>query len=165
MSEPPPPQAFLPARLTPRLYFGFAHACLCTGLAVLALRAESLRGFYSHPRLIAVVHLITLGFITSSILGALYLVCPLALRMPLPERRADKVLAVSWMVGVTGVAAHFWMEGYSGMASAGAMALATPAWIGVRVLSGLRSAPVPLEARLPVGLSIVNLFVAGTMGV
>ena len=26
MAEPPPPQAFLPARLTPRLYFGFAHA-------------------------------------------------------------------------------------------------------------------------------------------
>ena len=104
MSEPPPPQAFLPARLTPRLYFGFAHACLFTALVVLALRAVPLGGFYYHPRLIAVVHLVTLGFITSSILGALYLVCPLAFRMPLPERRADQSWLVSWMVGVTGIA-------------------------------------------------------------
>jgi hypothetical protein len=165
MLNPPPPQAFLPARRAPLLYFGFAHASLFVGLAALFLRATELGGFYYHPRLIAVVHLVTLGFITSAILGALYLVCPLALRLPLPEGRADVAAAVSWTIGVSGVASHFWLDRYAGMAWSGALALATPLWVGGRVLAGLPRAPVPLESRLPIGLAIVNLYLAGGLGV
>lgn len=164
-SEKSGPEAFLPARRVPLLYFAFAHACLFAGLATLAVRSVALGGFYYHPRLIAVVHLVTLGFITSSILGALYLVCPLALRLPLPEGRADLAACVSWMVAVSGLASHFWLEAYSGMAWAGTMALMTPLLVGTRVLAGLRRAPVPLEVRLPVALAIVNLFLAGGLGV
>jgi hypothetical protein len=165
MADPPPAQAFLPARRAPLLYFGFAHACLVAALALLSFRAAALGGFYYHPRLIAVVHLVTLGFITSAVLGALYLVCPLALRLPLPEGRRDLAAGISWMVGVSGVASHFWLESYDGMAWSGAMALATPLWLGTRVLAGLRRAPAPLEARLPIGLAILNLFAAGALGV
>jgi hypothetical protein len=104
MAEPPPSQAFLPARRAPLLYFAFAHACLFAALALLSLRAAALGGFYYHPRLIAVVHLVTLGFITSAVLGALYLVCPLALRLPLPETRKDLAAGIAWMIGVSGVA-------------------------------------------------------------
>jgi hypothetical protein len=165
MSAAPPPQAFLPARRAPLLYFGFAHVCLLAAMATLALRAAELGGFYYHPRLIAVVHLVTLGFITSAILGALYLVCPLAFRLPLPEGRADLAAALSWMLGVSGIASHFWLESYNGMAWSGALALATPLWLGGRVLAGLRRAPVPLEARLPVALALLNLYLAGALGV
>ena len=164
MSEAAPAQAFLPARRTPFVYFAFAHACLFGSLALLAWRPVELGGFYYHPRLIAAVHLVTLGFLTSAVLGALYLVCPLAFRLPLPEGRLDLLAAVSWMVGVTGVASHFWMEEYQGMAWAGAMALLTPLWLGGRVLAGLRRAPVPIESRLPVALAIANLYLAGAMG-
>jgi hypothetical protein len=165
MPDRAPSQAFLPARRAPLLYFAFAHASLLAGLLVLAVQPSELGGFYYHSRLIAVVHLVTLGFITSSILGALYLVCPLALRLPLPERRRDLIMGLAWMVGVSGVASHFWIERYSGMAWSGAMALATPVWLGSRVLAGLPQAPVPLEARLPIGLAIFNLYVAGGLGV
>lgn len=164
MAEAPAPQAYLPARRTPLLYLGFAHASLLAGLVTLALHPTALGGFYYHPKLIAVVHLVTLGFITSAILGALYLVCPLALRVPLPEGRIDVAASLSWMVGVSGIASHFWLESYSGMAWAGALAMATPAFVGSRVLRGLRRAPVPLEARLPIALAILNLFLAGAFG-
>jgi len=149
----------------PLIYLGFAHACLAIALTVLALRPVELGGFYYHPRLIALVHLVTLGFITSSILGALYLVCPLAFRLPLPETRADLIVSVSWIVAVSGIASHFWLGRYMGMAWAGGMALLTPLWVGGRVLLGLRRAPVPIEARLPVALAILNLYVAGGLGI
>jgi hypothetical protein len=161
----PPPTAYLPARRVPLVYLGFAHACLAVALVVLALRPGELGGFYYHPRLVALVHLVTLGFITSAILGALYLVCPLAFRLPLPERRLDLVAAVSWVVAVSGIASHFWLERYPGMAWAGAMALLTPLWVGGRVLLGLRRAPVPLEARLPVALAMLNLYLTAGLGV
>lgn len=162
MAEPEP-KAFLPARHAPLVYLAFAHACLLAGLAVLAARPE-LGGFYYHPRLIAVVHLVTLGFLTSAILGALYIVCPLALRLPLPEGPMDTIAAVSWAVGVSGIASHFWLERYPGLAWAGGLALLTPVWVGGRVLAGLRRAPVPIESRLPVGLALLNLYAAGGLG-
>jgi hypothetical protein len=165
MASGPAPEQLLPARRAPLVYLGFAHACLFTALAVLALRPSELGGFYYHPRLIGVVHLVTLGFLTSAILGALYFVCPLAFRMPMPERRADLLAAFSWVVAVSGIAAHFWLESYTAMAEAGALALLTPMWVGGRLLAGLRRSPAPLEARLPMGLAIVNLYVAGGLGV
>jgi hypothetical protein len=165
VSDAPPPQAFLPARRAPLLYLGFAHVCLFAAMATLAVRAEDLGGFYYHPRLIAVVHLVTLGFVTSAILGALYLVCPLALRLPLPEGRLDFWASLSWMLGVSGVVSHFWLESYHGMAWSGGLALATPLWLGGRVLAGLRRAPIPLESRLPVALALVNLYLAAALGI
>jgi hypothetical protein len=165
MNEAPPASAFLPARRAPLVYLGFAHACLFAAMCALALRPGELGGFYYHPRLIAVVHLVTLGFVTSAILGALYLVCPLAFRLPLAEGRADLVASLGWLLGVSGVVSHFWLESYTGMAWSGALALATPLWLGGRVLVGLVRAPVPAEARLPVALAIVNLYLAGGLGV
>jgi hypothetical protein len=165
MPAEPTPRELLPARRVPLVYLGFAHGCLFVALAALALEPAELGGFYYHPRLIALVHLVTLGFITSAILGALYLVGPLALRLPLPEGRADLAAAVSWMVGVSGIASHFWLERYPGMAWSGAMALLTPLWVGGRVLAGLRHAPVPAASRLPVALAIMNLYLAGALGV
>ena len=165
MAVPAPPEAFLPARRTPLVYFAFAHACLFAALCLLAWRPAELGAFYYHPRLIAVVHLVTLGFLTSAILGALYLVCPLAFRLPLPEGRLDLAAAISWAIGVSGIASHFWLERYAGMAWSGAMALLTPAWVGARVLAGLRRSPAPIEARLPVALALLNLYLAGALGV
>jgi hypothetical protein len=69
------------------------------------------------------------------------------------------------MVGVSGIASHFWLERYPGMAWSGGMALLTPLFVGGRVLLGLRRAPAPLEARLPLGLAILNLYLAGGLGV
>jgi hypothetical protein len=79
----------LPARWPPWLYFGFAH-CLAAALAVAALDTRGVGGFFYHPRMLAVVHLMTSGWISSSILGPIYIVGPLAFRMPLPARPADR---------------------------------------------------------------------------
>lgn len=165
MSDAAPPRAFLPARRAPLLYFSFAHACLFTAFALLAAWPRELGGFFYHPRLIAVVHLVTLGWISSSILGALYLVCPLAFRMRLPESRADLVAFAAWAIGVSGTASHFWIERYQGLAWAGGLALAAYSWPALRVLRSLPRAPVPLEAKLPLGLGLANFFLAGAMGV
>ena len=61
---------FLPARWIPLLYLGFAHISLATAFAVIAADPSGVTGFYYHPRLVAVVHMVTLGWISSSILGA-----------------------------------------------------------------------------------------------
>lgn len=164
-SPPRSPAAFLPARWPPLLYLGFAHACLAAAFAVAAWRPAAIAGFYYHPRLIALVHLVTLGWVSSSILGALYLVGPLTFRITLPGSWRDVAAFVAWVIAVTGVAAHFWLETLAGVAWAGAMAVAAMMFVGIRVLRRLPGAPVPVEARLPVMLAIVNMMAAALLGV
>lgn len=162
---PPGPLAYLPARWPPLLYFGFAHVCLALALAVAAARPAAIAGFYYHPRLIALVHLVTLGWVSSSILGALYLVGPLTFRIVLPGSWRDFVAFAVWAVAVSGVAAHFWLDTLAGVAWAGLMALIAMIFVGGRVLRRLPSAPVPIEARLPVMCAVINVLLAALLGV
>ena len=163
--EPAGPLAYLPARWPPLLYFTFAHLCLALAFAVAAVRPSEIAGFYYHPRLIALVHLVTLGWVSSSILGALYLVGPLTFRIVLPGSWRDVLAFAVWVVAVSGVAAHFWLETLFGVSWAGLLAMTVMVFVGGRVLRRLQSAPVPIEARLPVMCALANLLLAALLGV
>lgn len=122
-------------------------------------------GFFYHPRMLAIVHLVTVGWITSSILGALYLVGPIALRMPLPARWPDYLAAGLVIVGLTGIVSHFWIVEYRGMSWSGGTVAAGVMLVAARVAGPLRRAPVPRAVKLHVALAFANFAAAATMGV
>lgn len=154
-----------PARDLPLLYFAFAHACLALAFAALAVRPDLPGGFFHHPRMIAVVHLVTLGWITSSILGAIYIVGPLALRLPLPSGPLDRAAFGSYALGVSGMVAHFWIGEYSGMAWSAALVAAAILHVAVRVWRGLPRSPVPRAVKVHVALAFVNVLAASLFGI
>lgn len=154
----------MPARWPPVLYFGFAHLCLAAAFAAAALAPRSLAGFFYSPRLLAVVHLVTLGWISSSILGAVYVIGPLAFRMAMPAGAGDYLAFAAFAVGVAGMSSHFWIDSPRGMAWGAAMAAPAMAYVAGRGLRGLRHAPVPFEARLPMGLAFLNIVAAAGLG-
>src|SRR5262249_49748498 len=149
----------------PLLYFGFAHVCFGVAMLELALQPQRVAGFFYHPRLLAVVHLVTLGWISASILGALYVIGPLAFRMPLPAAAADYVACGWFFGGVPGMVRHFWRGLPAGMAWAAGLVGCAMGYVALRVLAGLRRAPVPGEARLPVALALLNMLAAAGLGV
>ena len=155
----------MPARWIPLLYFAFAHLCLATAFAELAFETRGLAGFFYHPRMLAVVHLVTLGWISASILGAIYVVGPLAFRMPLPAGPADYVAFAGFAIGVVGMVSHFWMDLPGGMAWAAGLVACTMSYVAARALNRLLEAPVPFEARFPLALAFVNVMVAAGLGV
>lgn len=154
----------LPPRGVPIAYFAFAHACLGLAFAVVAADPWSVAGFFYHPRMLAVVHLITLGWITCAILGALYLVAPMALGIRLPTRRADVWACVMVAVGVAGMVGHFWIDEPSGLAWSGGLLLAGFAIPASRFLRALGSARLPLAARLPFVFAFFNFLLAASLG-
>src|SRR6188474_887049 len=79
----------LPARTVPLLYLGTAYVSLGLACVLSGLWPEAVAGFFYHSWMVALVHLVTLGWITFSILGAIYIVGPVALGMPMPARRGD----------------------------------------------------------------------------
>jgi hypothetical protein len=157
-NEPPP-------RLLPLLYFGLAHVALTLAFAVVAVNPAGVTGFFYHPRMLAVVHLVTIGWITASILGALYLVGPIALRMPLRARWFDYVAAALVAIGLVGIVSHFWIVEYKGMSWSGGTAAAGVLLVGARLIGPLRRAAVPTAVKLHVALAFGNMIGAGTMGI
>ena len=61
-----------PAQLAPLLYLGTAHVALAAACVFAGMSPQSVAGFFYHAWLIGLVHLVTLGWITFSILGAIY---------------------------------------------------------------------------------------------
>ena len=154
----------VPDRRLPVRYFVFGHLCLLTAFVALAVVPRSLAGFFYHPKMLAVVHLVTLGWITSSILGALYMILPMALRSPLPARRTDRWALWCFIIGVLGVVSHFWIDESNGMVWSAAMVLLALAAVGWRVLGRLAAGKAPVEHRVPFYLAFGNIVLAGLLG-
>lgn len=150
--------------LLPVLYFGLAYLSLAVAFGEVALQPEKIAGFFYHPRMIAVVHLVTLGWISGSILGALHLVGPMALRTPMPAERIDYWAFVAFFLGSSGVVGHFWIEEFSGVAWSGLLLTLVFLHVGRKILGPLRRAPVPPEVKLHFFLAFSNVGLAAVAG-
>ena len=107
-----------------RLYVSVAFLSLALAFAAVGVAPRAAGGFFYHARLLGIVHLVTLGWITSVILACLYVVVPARLHVEWAVRRGDYGAFVSILVGLIGMVAHFWIEEYGGMAWSGLMVLA-----------------------------------------
>jgi hypothetical protein len=153
-----------PPRWLPLLYFGFAHLCLAAAFATVALDPRGVAGFFYHPRMVAVVHLVTLGWITSSILGAVYMIGPMALRMPMPARAADYWAFGLFALGVSGMVIHFWIAEPWGMAWSAGMVTLALLRVALRVLRALPAAPIQRAVKLHFAFGFLNLLGAAAAG-
>ena len=91
--------------------------------------------------MVAIVHLITIGWIAMSILGMVYVVVPMMLGLRVSgARRADYAAYALAVIGLIGMVAHFWLAEFSGMAWSAATAAAGIAYVVVRLAWHLRSA-------------------------
>ncbi len=159
--------------LLPVLYFGLAHLSLAVAFGEVAFEPQKVTGFFYHPRMIAVVHLVTLGWISGSILGALHLVGPMALRAPMPARKIDYWAFVAYFLASSGVIAHFWIEELSGVAWSGLLLTLVFFHVGRKFLTALKGRPsrqgranatVPPEVKLHFVLAFANVGLAAIAG-
>jgi hypothetical protein len=105
----------------PLAYLGAAAtAFVLAALSLPALGAE-LTGHYYHPRLLALVHVVALGWITLAILGASYQLIPVAIERPLWSERLARWQLAALVAGIAGMVGHFWTGGWTGLAWAAAL--------------------------------------------
>jgi hypothetical protein len=161
----PTPSTHLPPRLLPVLYFGAAHVALLFAFGAVALDPRGVSGFFYHARMLGIVHLVTLGWITASILGSLYVVGPIALRMWIPATWLDYTAFALVLVGIVGMVAHFWLQQYSGMAWSAITVGAGIVAVGVHVAGRLRHASLPRAVSTHIMLAFLNVVGAATLGV
>jgi hypothetical protein len=80
-----------------------------------ARHREFLEYFYS-SEFLALTHLITLGFITSLMMGVLLRLVPMSLGVWARSARLARVQFVFFFVGTAGMVFHFWIGEWSGLA-------------------------------------------------
>ena len=157
-------QEKLPPLKLPLFYEAFALLCFGAALCGIFAFAEDFTGFYYHPRILALTHLVTLGWISGSIIGTLYIIAPMALHSHLSSRTVDVVAYLFFVIGVLGMVSHFWMDRPTGMAwSAGCVYVAI-LFIAVKVIRATRVSKLPSFVKFHVRLAFFNLFCAGTWG-
>jgi len=151
---------------SPMLPLGFlATAAVAFGFAGLALPwvAADLTGHYYHPRILALAHTLTLGWITLTILGASYQLVPVVLeRSVWSERLGSWALALTGL-GVVGVVGHMAISSWSGLVwGAGLLAAGVTAHVIniARTLRGLErwSFTAIMLAMGFLGLVLTTLF-------
>jgi hypothetical protein len=157
--------ALVPSSAIPIAYFAFAHLCFAAGLAALAANPGLAGVSFYHPKMIALVHLLTLGWISGSILGSFYVVAPLALAVPMPAGWRDWTAFAAFVAGTIGMVAHFWLGTYDGMAWSAGLVLAAIAHLGWRAARGLPASPAAWPVGLHVRLAFINILAAGVFGI
>jgi hypothetical protein len=160
-----PSRTQLPPRLRPVLYFSVARIAFALACLAVALDPRGVSGLFYHSRMPAIVHLVTLGWITTSILGALSIVGPIALRMWIPAAWLDYTAFAFVLVGVVGMVAHLWLQEYGGMAWSAIVVGSGLIAVGVHVATCLRRASLPRAISTHIVLAFLNILGAATLGV
>jgi len=162
VSLPPRPASSLSPLVPLGYLIGAAAAFLVASLSVAWLGPE-LAGHYYHPRLLALTHTVTLGWVTLAIMGAGYQLIPIVLERPIWSERLARWQLAILAVAVTGMVAHFYLGTWPGLAvAAGLLAIGIALHLGNVGMSLRGFTRWTFTARLVVlaygGLALTTLF-------
>ena len=155
----------IPSRTLVALYLATAHLSLALAFALTAWNPYAVAGFFYHSRMVAIVHLVTIGWIAMSILGMVYVVVPMTFGVAFPARKGDYAAYALTVIGLIGMVAHFWLAEFRGMSWSAATAAAGIAYVVLRLVAAVRAAKVPGGVQLHVYFASLNMLGAMTMGV
>jgi hypothetical protein len=159
-----PGAAHAPSPLLPLTYLLTAAAAFLLAALAVPWLAADLAGHYYHPRVLALTHTVTLGWITLTIMGASYQLIPVVLERPVWSERLARWQYGAFVTGAIGVVGHFVIAEWVGFVwSAALLTLAVAAHVLNAALSvrGLRR--WTFTARL-VALALVGLSLTALLG-
>jgi len=107
-----------PAPLVPLGYLTCAAVAFLAAAMGIGWLAPDLAGHYYHPRLLALTHTVTLGWITLAIMGAGYQLIPIVLERPVWSERLARWQLGIIAVAVAGMVTHFYLGTWPGLAAA-----------------------------------------------
>ena len=117
MASPAPARSG-PSPLVPLAYLTCAAVAFLAAAVGVGWLAPDLTGHYYHPRLLALTHTVTLGWVTLAIMGASYQLIPIVLGRPVWSERLARWQLGVLAVAVLGMVAHFYLGTWPGLAAA-----------------------------------------------
>jgi hypothetical protein len=161
MMPPGPGRGVSP--MLPLAYLVTATAAFVVAALAVPWLAPELAGHYYQPRVLALTHTVTLGWITLTIMGASYQIVPIVLGRPIWSERLARWQLVLTAAGIGGLVGHFFIGQWSGLLwAAGLIMLGVGLHLVNAILSVRGLASWTFTARLValahVGLALTALF-------
>src|SRR5262249_30774997 len=114
-----------------------AVAAFLLATGAVAWLADDLASHYYQPRILALAHVVALGWITLTILGASYQLMPIVLERPLWSERLARHQLPVLLAGLLGMVGHFALGRWAALPwAAGLVGLGLAAHLGNVALSG-----------------------------
>ena len=149
--------------MLPLSYLVTATGAFLAAAVAVPWLAPALAGHYYQPRVLALTHTVTLGWITLTIMGASYQIVPIVLGRPIWSERLARWQLVLTAIGIVGLVAHFFIGEWVGLLwAAGLVTLGVGLHLVNAILSVRGLAAWTFTARLValahVGLALTALY-------
>lgn len=151
------------ARL-PIHFFVSAVALFGLGVAALPWVVEDLADFFYQPRILAVTHTFTLGWITSAIMGVMYRLVPAMTKRPLRFPRLARWQFGLFLFSATGLMAHMLIGEWTPTWMAAAVIVLSGAFFALNMLYCLAPAWNRSAAETGMCMSVLFLLTAASLG-
>ena len=141
-------------------WYGVAHGALLAAALVLLSDPGLATGAWQRPRLVAAVHLVTLGWVAASVVGSLFLLGQGVLRLGLVAGRRELWAAPVWALLLIGLVARLETIDPPGLAWAALPLVLALVGVLVGVLRRVPRSPLPWAMRFALVLAWSNLALA-----
>ncbi len=163
MIAPRPGPGSAPSASVPLSYLAAAAVAFIAAVLGVVGLAPELAGHYYHPRVVALTHTITLGWITLTIMGASYQLIPIVLQRSIWSERLARWQFWILVLSIAGMVGHFYLGTWPGLLEAAGLLAAGSAAYLLNVGMSLRGfTQWSFTARLIVlgyvGLALTVLF-------
>jgi len=160
----PPHSVGRAAALLPPCFFAASVAFFSLAALAAPFLVPQLRASFYAPRILAFVHALTLGWISTAMVGVLYRYVPALTKRALPHSGLACIQATTFVPGVAALVAFFWCGRWDGVAAAAAVLTLSSALLCVNLWPLLLGAPRRGVAEVGVLCSSVFLVAAAALG-
>lgn len=152
------------AALLPPCFFTVAVAFFALALGEAPFVAGELQGYFYQAHVLALTHMLALGWISMAMVGVLYRYVPAISKRPLPYPRLAVVQGVTFLVGVVILVTNFWLGRWTPAAIAAGLLAVSAVLLCANLWPLLFGAPNRGVAEVGILLATAFLVAAATLG-
>jgi hypothetical protein len=153
------------AALLPPCCFALAIAAFAVALVGGPFLLGELAAFFYQPRVLALTHVLTLGWVSSTMLGVLYRYVPGLTKQPIPRPRLAWLQVATFALGTVGLVAGFWVHRWGPVIAAAGVLTLSAGLLCANLWPMLRASPRRGVAEVGLFVSTGFFTVAAALGV
>jgi len=152
------------AALLPPCFFALAVASFALALVAAPFLLGEVAAFFYQPRVLALTHVLTLGWVSMTIQGVLYRYVPGLTKRPIPHPRLAVVQGAGFALGAAGLVAGFWIHRWGPVTCSAGLLVVSAALLCTNLWPMLLASPQRGVAEIGLLISTAFFVVAAALG-
>ena len=152
------------AALLPPCFFAMAVAAFALALVAAPFLLDEVAAFFYQPHVLALTHVLTLGWVSLTMQGVLYRYVPGLTKRPIPYPRLAVVQCASFATGAAGLVVGFWVHRWWPVVGSAGLLVASASLLCANMWPMLRASPQRGVAEVGLMVSTGFLVVAAALG-